>query len=741
MDRLSVCLVSPLPPPNGGVARWTQIVRLGAKRRPDLALSIINTAPRRGFLPGGAVRRGLSGVPRLVATAWQMRRQVVYRRPDVVHVNTSGQLGLVRDLAILLIARTARVAFVYHLHFGRIPQLAVPHGLEWRLIAWIMRRATAVIALDEATEASIRRRLGQVMLVRIPNCVDSTRVPVVSGPTGPPTALFVGWVVPAKGVEELLAAWTEVAGEWSLVIAGPYEQSYVDMLRARHAPMASVKFVGDLPHERVLDLIAACELFVLPSHTEGFPNSVLEAMALGRAVIASNVGAIGEMLHDDSGVVVAASDVAELKSAMRALMGDPARRRELGRRARARVLSQQAAGRRRPAEVAPSSNGQVSAGTVKVCLVSPLPPPHGGIARWTEMISARAKRCSELTLSIINTAVSSSTSLPRRSAIQRAAVGVPRLLSTCWALWRLLAQERPDVVHVNTSGQLGLIRDAAVLVAARVARLPFIYHLRFGRIPQLAARQGLEWRFTASIMRRATVVVALDQATESTIRRHLDGVALVRIPNCVDLAGLPRISAVAGGRRTVLFVGWVVPAKGIEDLLSAWPGADGWSLVIAGPYEETYLDRLRAIHGPFTSVAFVGNLPHNRALELIAACEIFVLPSHTEGFPNSVLEAMALGRAIVATDVGAVSEMLADECGVVVRPANANALRLALLGLMADAHRRRELGRRARAKATSEYSLDRILGRYLELWVGAAGSRQPNRATSAARVAKPLHYR
>ena len=126
---------------------------------------------------------------------------------------------------------------------------------------------------------------------------------------------------------------------------------------------------------------------------------------------------------------------------------------------------------------------------------------------------------------------------------------------------------------------------------------------------------------------------------------------------------------------------------------------------------------------------FLPEQPHDEALRLLAASEVFVLPSYTEGFPNSVMEAMATGLAVVATDVGAVPEMLSEGCGLLVPPRDVVALRDALARVTADDALRAELGRRAREKARAEYAMGIAFKRLVDVWT---------QAVRAERVAPPL---
>ncbi|MFI6256834.1 glycosyltransferase family 4 protein [Micromonospora zamorensis] len=375
---------------------------------------------------------------------------------------------------------------------------------------------------------------------------------------------------------------------------------------------------------------------------------------------------------------------------------------------------------------------------VRVTLVSPLPPPQGGIARWTRMIDGVARGSAEVDLAVVDIALRG-RSIHQTSVLRRlVAGGIQLVRSAALLCWRML-RRRPDVVHVNTSGHLGTVRDLVLLAVCRVFRVPFVYHLRFGRVPEIAARDSREWRLMWRVIRAAAAVIALDARTEQTIAAR-GGSSVVRIANCVDLSGLPRAQpADAHPRRRVLFAGWVIPAKGVEDLLAAWQlvGDPGWELVIAGPCEEGYLRQLRDAVPAGSAVSFLGELSGTELLRLMAVCEIFVLPSHSEGFPNAILEAMALGRAVVGTDVGAVGDMLSGGCGEVVPPADPRRLAIALATLMTSEGRRAEVGDRARAKAIEEYSLAVVFARYVELWRSVSGHDRVTGGPSRKRVADP----
>jgi glycosyltransferase involved in cell wall biosynthesis len=165
----------------------------------------------------------------------------------------------------------------------------------------------------------------------------------------------------------------------------------------------------------------------------------------------------------------------------------------------------------------------------------------------------------------------------------------------------------------------------------------------------------------------------------------------------------------------------MIPTKGIEELVAAWSQLEltDWQLDIVGPGDQNYKDTLIGkYHTP--SINFLGELGHGEAMTVLSDADCFVLPSYTEGFPNVVLEAMALGKPIIATSVGAIPEMLDGECGLVIKPRSINELKDAIQLLADDPNLRKTMGCRAQEKAQLEYSLEVVFDKYMNIWRQAA---------------------
>jgi glycosyltransferase involved in cell wall biosynthesis len=366
---------------------------------------------------------------------------------------------------------------------------------------------------------------------------------------------------------------------------------------------------------------------------------------------------------------------------------------------------------------------------LRILLVSPLPPPAGGIARWTEMIMEHAARVPDIEISVLNTALRRRT-IQQSSARQRIAAGVPQMLGAIRALVAALRSRKPDVIHINSSGQFSIVRDLALTIVARRWRVPVIYHIRFGRVPEIASTCSAEWNLLAATMRRSAYIIALDYRTRDTICQNLPAAMVELIPNCVDVERCDEVAATLPENRPpkyVLFAAWVIPAKGVEELLNVWYGltCPGWKLVLAGGYDRSYLESIGVAPGERDDIEFLGEVSHDQVLSLMLRCELFVLPSHTEGFPNSILEAMAFRKAVLATGVGAIGEMLKQGCGRVVRPKSTGELMAAMSDLLGDDEGREMMGHKARARVDAEYSLHSVFDRYRALWESAALGEEP----------------
>ncbi len=185
------------------------------------------------------------------------------------------------------------------------------------------------------------------------------------------------------------------------------------------------------------------------------------------------------------------------------------------------------------------------------------------------------------------------------------------------------------------------------------------------------------------------------------------------------------------GAPVIAWAGRIDPLKDVETLLHAAasvlaerPDATFRLVGAAPPGNEEYLARCLQLHkqlGLGESVRFEGYRADPGAV--LAAADIVVLSSISEGFPYVTLEAMARGRPVVATAVGGIAEQLAG-AGELVRPRDAAALATAILRLLADPARRAAFSEAASERASSIFSMQRFRATHRGLYDGLPGARE-----------------
>lgn len=349
---MKVCLVSPIPPPRGGIGIWTEGILNEAKKHSGIEIYLVDISPRwRSVYRNEHWRRIIGGGLQLVRDYWHVWRVLANQRARALHLCTSAQWALIRDILVLWLARFYYSKTFYHLHFGRVHFLSQEQNWEWRLLTKAIALADTVIVLDKQTRETISTFFPLKRVAQIPNFVDrdecerAKQLPsIFPRCSNLPRVSYVGWVIPTKGVLELVQAAVALADRvpFELEIIGPHDPAYLKRILDVGAPFGERLLVREeIPHDQVLVVLRDTDVLVLPSYTEGFPNVVIEAMAFGKPVIGTDVGAIREILEEGEfapcGIVIPPKDIQALEDALARLLLDPQLRKSMGDTARAKV--------------------------------------------------------------------------------------------------------------------------------------------------------------------------------------------------------------------------------------------------------------------------------------------------------------------------------------------------------------------------------------------------------------------
>ncbi len=542
-------------------------------------------------------------------------------------------------------------------------------------------------------------------------------------------------LIARKGHRFLLEAIKDMeatTGPVHLLLAGegPLEAE----LRAQAAELGlgeRTHFLGfrrDIPQ-----VVCAMDVFVLPSFKEGLSIAVMEAMALEKPVVCSEIAGLPEVVRDgETGFLVPPGDSAALQNALEKLFADPALRAQIGRNARRfleehfeqtacldameayfrRVFAQPQTPQTPP--VAPAFRG--NAARADAALTAALPASQTKALRIVQLIAP----------SKIAGAERSTVSLCR--GLSARGHDVSLLVKYSHALLDTARAEGVNAISMRFAGKLNLMavgrlarwfrRHKVDLVATQLstASLWGTLAARVLGVPSVATVRALNSKtcyvFADRIITVSHAVKAhlVEQGVSADkIRVVYNGINLDYFVPPADVAAAKIALGLPGEAIIVGVVAHLSEKKGhkwfldaIAPLLDKYPQLQVLFLG-AGPQSEALHEQVEGLEiGP--RVKFGGYYPN--VVPAMGAIDILVLPAISkEGFGRVLVEAGALGKPVIGTDVGGIGEVIvAGETGFVVQAAHAGQLQTALQTLIEDPELRARMGAAGRARALSEFS-------------------------------------
>jgi teichuronic acid biosynthesis glycosyltransferase TuaC len=326
--HVPVTVVSPVPyAPPGRNPRWRGLRGI-PRRAQDSQREVLH--PRYAVIPKVA---RLSGLTYFLGVFGTLKRLVRSEAIDLLHVHCA----FPDAVGVALAASRLGVPFVATAHGSDINVYAEQRPIRWQ-VARALGRAGAVIAVSSALQRKITALApsasGRVLHIpcagvdrRVFHVRDRLAARAELGlPQQGRTVLFAGQLFPIKAVDVLIAAWQALASQQRLqpndllVLAGEGPQRQALQTQAA-AGTGNVRFIGEVPQERLATWLGAATLFCLPSRNEGTPNVIVEALASGRPVVASRVGGIPEVVSDGvNGLLVEPGSAPALAEAMGAAL-------------------------------------------------------------------------------------------------------------------------------------------------------------------------------------------------------------------------------------------------------------------------------------------------------------------------------------------------------------------------------------------------------------------------------------
>ena len=666
------------------------------------------------------------------------------------------------------VARRAPAPVLLKLHSPTFVLDPFAGGRPSRLREWLADRMESATARRAAGLCTPSRALGDTVaqawgiprerIERIPNPLPATgEAPAWPDAGSPPTVLFAGRFDARKGLAvlgpALIGVLQAIPNAQGILVGAPGDASVLggdaDLSREvaeRWRQAGVLDRIRLVPWQKdpaaLREYYGQSHLVVVPSLWENFPNAVLEGMAAGRAVVASRVGGIPEMITPErDGLLVNPGDVSGLEAALIRLLQDLPAARRLGQAARARVtdacnartVAEQTAAWYEQVRRAERIGGRAARvlaivthrwinwekddgvaimvpewlrGLERQGLRARLirrpyrpgqPPRWGrfgalsGLREWLELAW-------DLTEPVRNLAF-----------VMRRWLSQPFAFELIWEYYSLYGLSGWALSWV-TGRPLALNVDAPLIEESEQ-----LHHVRLGRARRAMAR----WVLRRTLSRAAVIHVPSTVLADWLVRRcgvsrakvHVipNGVHLTAQQDSTDREALRRRHGV-GAAPLIVFVGSLQPWHGCEVLVQAFDAVrqrcPEARLFIVGDGQvrralEIQASNLR-LNG---SVHFVGQIPHAQVPEFLQMADVAVLPyPHLPVpfyfSPIKLFEYMGAGKAIVASRAGQIAEVLRDgDTGRLVTPGSSAELAETLVQVLTSSDRGAALGARAREAA------------------------------------------
>ena len=280
-----------------------------------------------------------------------------------------------------------------------------------------------------------------------------------------------------------------------------------------------------------------------------------------------------------------------------------------------------------------------------------------------------------------------------------------------WALivyiWILITR-KVAIVHCHAAMRGSFWRKSLFAIIARAFGIPTLFHLHGSEMKSFYANQSRRvQRMISRQLEQSSRVIVLSESWKAFVLSIAPRSRPIVVPNYVQIPHAP--TAIPKSTINLLFLGLVGQRKGVFDLLKAFAGArarhPNLRLVIGGDGQVVEAAKMARELQIADVVTFAGWVDGSAKTALLETADIYLLPSHNEGLPVSVLEAMAYRLPVITTPVGGIPELITDGVeGRLVTPGDFLALENTIGELAEDSASRRRFGQAGYERVSKYYS-------------------------------------
>ncbi len=307
---MNILLISPLPPPSGGMATWTKLY-INSKYAKQNNIQVVNNSIIGERAKNFTKKKLKDEITRTFNVYRDIKNYLGEYEFDLVHMNSScSRIGILKDFLYALLIKKNKKCLILHFHCDT--SVMIRNILSKKVFQKLCHLSDMILCLNKSSKQHIKSITGRDSVV-VSNFMDMPEVDNYSEKYIShhiETIVFVGHIIKAKGCDTII----EVAKSFpdiNFKLIGIVSDEFINVKHSNN-----VQLLGEISKERVMNELNKADLLLFPSHSEGFPYVVLEAMACGLPIIATPVGAIPEMVEDKGGILVDISDTEGFKNAI-----------------------------------------------------------------------------------------------------------------------------------------------------------------------------------------------------------------------------------------------------------------------------------------------------------------------------------------------------------------------------------------------------------------------------------------
>lgn len=343
---------------------------------------------------------------------------------------------------------------------------------------------------------------------------------------------------------------------------------------------------------------------------------------------------------------------------------------------------------------------------IKPLLISPLPPPCGGDSTWSKRY---LQYCNDKKIEIkhVNTAL-----IGKRSENVSDSFQLFDEIKRAFRIWRQIKQsiksKNINIAHLNTNcSPKGLVRDYLSSKILTKKHIPYIVHCRCNVQDQIKkSRIGLFF-FKKLCSKSSRVFVQNSFSFEYVKNLKINQVVLM--PNCIESSYISNHHTIRDRIEKVSFVGHIKRTKGVNEIIEVAKIKKNIEFYLVGPLTE------KELLCDANNIHFLRQKSVSEVKKILDESDVLLFPTYTEGFSNSLLEAMSRGLPSITTNVGANKDMIEDKGGIILSENSVDAI-IESLKIMNDSKTRQKMSIWCIEKVKNTYTFEMVFSKIWSIY-------------------------